>query len=417
MPVKLDEIYEAEVESLENEGNGVCKVNGFIIFVPKVLKGEKIRFRITEIKKNFARGKLINIITPSKNRVESKCPYYEECGGCNLRHQNSKENLKFKQEKVKNAITKIGKINVKIEEIIPSFKENNYRNKANFKVENDRIGFYQEGTYQLADIENCMLLENEINNALLVIRDYIKVSANDIKTITVKYGNALDDILIDIYSTDKNDIKICNYLIENIKKLKTLIFNNEIIYGDGYIKQIINDLMFNCSSKSFFQVNSMQTEKLYKTAIKEANINENDVVLDLYCGTGTITNLVAQHAKKVIGIEIVEDAVKDAIKNSEINNIKNTTFICGDANKKIELIKEKLNVIIVDPPRSGVDKKAINIMKKINPEKIVYISCNPVTLARDLNLLNDLYKIKKVIPVDMFPNTSHVETVCILERK
>ncbi len=417
MPIKIDDIYESEVLFLENEGAGVCKVKGITVFVPKTLVGEKIRFRITEIKKNYARGKLIEIISPSPDRTESLCPYYEECGGCDLRHQSDNKNLEFKRQKVQTAVSKIGKINIKVEEIIPSFKNENYRNKASFKVEEDRIGFYGSGTYQLVDINYCRLLEEEINNALSVIRKYLKENKNDIKEVTIKHGNAMNELLIDIYSTNKKDAKIKDYLVSNVVNLKTLVFNGKIVYGNGYISQISNGLMFNCSADSFFQVNGVTAEKLYETAIKEAKLSKNDVVLDLYSGTGTISSIVSSYVKKVIGIEIVEDAVLDANCNIRINNISNVKFICGDAAKEISKIKEQIDVIFVDPPRKGINRDAIAIMKKISPRKIIYISCNPVTMARDLSYLSNMYDVKKIIPVDMFPKTNHVECVCVLKLK
>lgn len=414
--IKIDEIYEVEIIGLENEGMGVCKIHGMVVFVPKTLIGEKVRVRITDIKKNFARGKVVEILESSSKRCESKCPYYDECGGCNLRHQEEEENLKFKKEKVETALKRIGKLDVKVENVLQSFKEDNYRNKVSFKVEDTRIGFYGEGTYQLIDIDYCLLAQNEINDALMVIRKYLMENKNEIKSITVKYGNAMNELLIDIYSLNDKDIEILDYLTINIKNLKTVIYNEKVVYGTGYIKEISNGLMFNVSAKSFFQVNGTQAEKLYETAINLAKLKD-DVVLDLYCGTGTITSIVAGHAKKVIGIEIVEDAIIDAKENLKINNINNVQFICGDAAKEIAKIKEKIDVIFVDPPRKGVDRKAIAVMKKLSPKKIVYISCNPVTMARDLSYLNDLYEVKKVVPVDMFPNTAHVECVALLEKK
>ena len=415
--LKIDEIYDTYVIGLENEAQGVCKINGMIVFVPKVLVGEKIRIRITEIKKNFARGKAVEILEESKEIIESKCPYYEECGGCDLIHQTIDENLKFKREKVYNALKRIGKIDVDVEKCVPSFKNDNYRNKASFKVENDRIGFYKEATYQLTDIKECLLVENEINDCLKEVRNYIKNNNNKINSITIKYGNARGELLIDIYSLDEEDIKIIDFLIDKVSCLKTAIFNDKVVYGKGYIEEISNGLMFDVSSKSFFQVNSMQAEKLYDTAIKSAKLSKNDVALDLYCGTGTITMIVSKYVKKVIGIEIVEDAIRNAKQNMNINNINNVNFICGDATKEISKIKEKIDVIFVDPPRKGMDRKAISIMKKINPKKIIYISCNPVTMARDISYLTDLYDVKKVIPFDMFPNTAHVECVCVMERR
>ena len=416
--LKIDDIVTVKIEGLENEGCGVAKVNGMIVFIPKALVGEKAKIRITEIKKNFARGKVIDIIEPSLKRIKNNCPYYEECGGCNLRHQSDTENLKFKKEKVETALRKIGKIEINVDDVIQSPKNDNYRNKASFKLEKDKIGFYSSGSYQLVDIENCKLLENEINDCLYVIRNYIKQNKNNvIKEITIKRGNALGEILINVYSLDDSDIGIVNYLIENINNIKTVIYNEKVVFGNGYIGQITNGLMFNCSYNSFFQVNSMQTEKLYSTAIKLAKLNKNDVVMDLYCGTGTIASILSSYVRKVIGVEIVENAIIDAKENLKINNINNVSFICSDVTKAISKIKEKIDVIFVDPPRKGIDRKAIAIIKKINPKKIIYISCNPVTMARDLSYLNDLYNVEKVTPVDMFPKTAHVEAICVLERK
>ena len=415
--LKIDEIYETVITSLENEGCGVSKINGIVVFIPKALVGEKVRIRITEIKKNFARGKIVEILEKSNNRIKSKCPYYDECGGCNLRHQADTENLKFKKEKIETALKRIGKIDAKVEDVIPSFKNDNYRNKLSLKVEDDKIGFYGEGTYQLIDIDYCLLAHEEINKALKVIRTYIKEFKNKIKNVTIKYGNAMNELLIDIYSLSEEDVNIVNYLTSNIDNLETVIFNDKVLLGTGYIKEISNGLMFNCSSKSFFQVNGMQAEKMYDTAIKLAKLKKDDVVLDLYCGTGTIGMILSGHVKKVIGVEIVEDAIKDARQNLIVNGISNVDFICGDATKVISKIKEKIDVIFVDPPRSGIDRKAIAIIKKIMPRKMVYISCNPVTMARDLSYLNDLYDINNVVPFDMFPNTAHVECVCLLNLR
>lgn len=415
--LKIDEIYETVITSLENEGCGVSKINGIVVFIPKALVGEKVRVRITEIKKNFARGKIVEILEKSNNRIKSKCPYYDECGGCNLRHQTDTENLKFKKEKIETALKRIGKIDAKVEDVIPSFKNDNYRNKLSLKVEDDKIGFYGEGTYQLIDIDYCLLAHEEINKALKVIRTYIKEFKNKIKNVTIKYGNAMNELLIDIYSLSEEDVNILNYLTSNIDNLETVIFNDKVLLGTGYIKEISNGFMFNCSSKSFFQVNGMQAEKMYDTAIKLAKLKKDDVVLDLYCGTGTIGMILSGHVKKVIGVEIVEDAIKDARQNLIVNGISNVDFICGDATKVISKIKEKIDVIFVDPPRSGIDRKAIAIIKKIMPRKIIYISCNPVTMARDLSYLNDLYDINDVVPFDMFPNTAHVECVCLLNLR
>ena len=415
--VNIDDVVDVNVTALENEGNGVCKIGGMICFVPKVLPGEVARIRITERHKNFLRGKLIEIIEKSKDRCGVDCLYYGECGGCNLRHQLSKANLKFKKEKVETALRKIAKIDVKVENTIPCKKEDNYRNKASFKLEDDKIGFFEEGTYRLIDIKDCLLCENEINKVLKLVKKYINYNINEIKILTVKYSNEANELLIDIESNNNKDIKIKDYLINNISNIKTIIFNGKVVYGNGYIRHVTNNLAFNVSAKSFYQVNSMQTEKLYSEAINVAKLKKDDVVLDLYCGTGTISCILSKYVKKVIGIEIVEDAIKDAKNNLKINNIENVKFICADATKEISKIKENIDVIFLDPPRKGVDRKAIAIIKKIRPQKIIYISCNPVTMSRDIGYLSDLYDVKKVVPVDMFPNTSHVEVITRLDLK
>ena len=416
--VKENKLYDCVIENLDNEGSGVCKINGLVVFVPRALKDEKVKVRITNVKKKYAIAKLIDILSKSDSRVESSCPYYNECGGCNLRHQSYEANLEFKKNKVNTALKKIGKLDVFINYIVSSAKNDYYRNKASFKVENDKIGFYKENTYQLIDIDKCLLLEKEINNALFVIRKYLKNNLdNEIYGITIKYGNAFDEILIDISSKKDSDERLIDYLINNVSHLKTITYNDKVVYGNGYISQITNGLMFKCSSKSFFQVNSLMQEKLYDLAIKESNLSKNNICLDLYCGTGTISIIASNYVKKVIGIEINSDAISDAINNAKLNRINNVKFICGNANKEISKIKDKIDVIFVDPPRGGLDRKTIAFIKKINPNRITYISCNPVTLARDLSYFNDLYEVKKVIPVDMFPNTSHLESVCVLERR
>ena len=414
--LKIDELYDVEVTALENEGKGVCKVGGMICFVPKVLPGEKVKIRITEIKKNYARGKLIEILKPSDKRIDPGCPYYKDCGGCHLRHQSKEENLLFKKEKVETALKRIGKVDIKIDDVIPCIKNDNYRNKMSFKVEGSKIGFYEEGTYRLVDIDKCNLAENRINEILGIIKKYLEENENEIKIINVRESNITSELLIDIYSVNENDNGIASYLALN-ESVSTITFNDKVVYGHGFINEITNGLMFKVSASSFYQVNSVQVEKLYETAIKMAELTKDEVALDLYCGTGTIACIVSGYVKKVIGIEIVEDAIIDAKENLNTNNINNVRFICGDAAKEISKITEKVDIIFVDPPRKGIDRKAIAVMKKLSPKKIIYISCNPVTMARDISYMTDLYNVKKVVPVDMFPNTAHVECVCVLNLK
>ncbi|MEG2351591.1 MAG: 23S rRNA (uracil(1939)-C(5))-methyltransferase RlmD, partial [Bacilli bacterium] len=370
--IKIDEIYETTITSLENEGSGVGKVKGITVFVSGALVGETVRVRITQVKKNYARAKLIEIISPSITREKSECPYYGKCGGCNLRHQTEKENLNFKKAKIVTALKRIGKIDAEVQDVIPSLKVNNYRNKATFKVEKNKIGFYEENSYRLIDIDNCKLLEENINQCLIHIRNYIKSNDNQVKMITIKYSNAFGNLLVDVFSADEKDERIIKYLIDMDKNVKTIIFNDQVRYGDGYINQITNSLMFKCSAKSFFQINTVQTEKLYDTVMSVANLQRDDVVLDLYCGTGTLTNIIAKKVKRVIGIEIIQDAVFDAKENAKVNSINNVKFLCGNVLNEIKHINAKVNAIFIDPPRKGVEKSTLEVVLKIFPKKIIY---------------------------------------------
>ncbi len=413
--LKIDNIYECEIMYLENEGSGVTKINNFVIFVPKALVGELVKIKIVEIKKNYAVAKLLEIIKPSKHRVEPDCKYYNLCGGCNLRHQTQEKNIEFKQNKIDNAINKIGKININISSITESSQYDNYRNKAVFKVEKGKIGFYEQSSYFLVDISYCKLLNDNINKALKVIKDYLKDDIeNQIYEITVRYALASDELLIDILSKE-NEIKLVEYIKDNIKNIKSISLNSNLIYGDKYISEVVNNLMFKYSAKSFFQINTRQAENLYNY-ILNLDYNSNDIVLDLYSGVGTISSIISRKVKHVYGIEIEEEAIECANENIKLNNINNVTYIHGNADTLYK-IKDKIDVVILDPPRGGSNKKTLDQLLKLNPNKIIYISCNPVTLARDINYIyNFNYIINNIKAFDMFPNTSHVETVCLLQK-
>lgn len=412
--MKIDKIYECKIMYLENEGSGVARINNFVVFVPKTLVGELVKIKIVKIKKNYAVAKLLEIIKPSKYRIKPNCIYYDSCGGCNLRHQTSEKNLEFKKNKIDIAMNKIGKININTEDIIPSFQEDNYRNKAIFKVEKDKIGFYEQNSYFLVDISYCKLLNDKINNILLLIREYLKEHKNNkIYEITIRHTVANDEILVNILSKNE-EIEFINYLKE-IKNIKSISLNNKLVYGDKYISEVLNNLMFKYSAKSFFQVNTRQAENIYKYLL-ELDLHENNIVLDLYSGVGTIASIISKKVKHVYGIEIEEEAVEAANKNLKINNINNVTYMLGNADN-LNNIKDKIDVVILDPPRGGSNKKTLDNIIKLIPNRIIYISCNPVTLARDINYINNKYEVKSTKAFDMFPNTSHVETVCLLQKR
>ena len=406
----LEDKYEAKIIRLNNEGLGVALVDKFVVFVKNALVNEKVKIKITEVNDNYAKGEVINYIETSSDRVIPSCPFYEKCGGCNLMHMNYESQISFKKDKVKSIFKKISNIDIDIKDIIYD-KEYNYRNKVTLKVKNDKIGLYREKTNDIINVDKCLLLDNKINDELIKLELFIhRYKNNNISEIMIRVIN--DKIMLSLDTINK---EVRDSFINNFDHVESIYINNKLVYGNEFLKETINDLEFNISPKSFFQVNKNIMTKMYNKAISYI---KGGTTLDLYSGTGTLSMLASKKSKEVIGIEVVKDAVKDANNNIELNNIKNVSFICDKVENKIDELKnKKIDNIIMDPPRSGSDKKSLNSILEIEPKQIIYISCNPVTLARDYNTLNEKYKIKEITLFDMFPSTYHVETVMILEKK
>lgn len=397
-------------------------------------------------------GKVIEIITPSKARQETDCNTYKRCGGCNLRHMNYEETLKLKRNIVQNLINKSLKQKITVKETIGMEHPFFYRNKAQYPVgynKNGEIvtGVYAERTHEIVPIESCaiqMPISQEISKFIVQFMKENKISAYDEKTrvgairhIVVKVGIYTNEIMC-ILVTNEKKIPHEHELVEALKKkfpnITTIIKNinqkntnvimgieNQILYGTGYIKDRLGEFTFNISPMSFYQINPIQTEKLYNLAIQTANLSKEDIMLDLYCGIGTIGSFASTFVKQVYGIEIVEQAIIDAKENAKQNNIKNIEFYCGDVEEILETVLEKKkimpNVVFVDPPRKGLDENTIQNIIKIKPERLIYISCNPATLVRDLGKLEETYEIKEIQTVDMFPYTTHVECCSVLQLK
>ena len=398
--------YEGKVINQNNEGLGIIKNNDKIVFVPFCLPNEKVSYEIIKQNKKYDEGKLLDIIEISNERQEAKCPYYFKCGGCDLMHQKYEYQLKFKVNKVINNLKHIS--NMDIDNIdIEYDNEFNYRNHIILSVNKDKIGFYKNHTNEIIDIDYCLISNDKINNILKEIKEFInRYKENNIDRISIK---AYNEILINIES---NDFKLIHEFKEYVH-FDSLYINNMHILGNKQVTANLNNYKYNVSSTDFFQKNTEMTIKLYSYVKSLLNNDEN--ILDLYCGSGGIGIFVSDKVKSVLGIEIIEDAIKNAKENALINNVKNIKFICGKVEDNLENISE-IDTIIVDPPRVGLKRSAIEDILKINANRIIYVSCNSVTLSRDLNYLKDTYKIKSIKLFDLFPNTHHVETVVLLSK-
>lgn len=407
----INDIYETEIIRLNNEGEGIASIDNFLVFIKNALVNEKVKIKITDIKDNYALGEVLEILSKSEKRIESICPYYNECGGCNTMHMTYEKELEFKKDKIKSIFKKISNIDININNIYSNL-EYNYRNKVVLKVSRDNLGFYKEKTNEIINIEKCFLVNEKINDEIKNIISFISnYKDNNISEIMIRVIN--NEVM---FSLDNINASIKDGFINTFKHIDSIYINNKLEYGKEYLVEEIDDLKFNISPKSFFQVNKEISKMMYEKAV--SYINDSDLTLDLYSGTGTITSLASKKSKNVIGIEVIKDAVDDANNNIKINNIDNVSFICDKVENRIEELKEKnIDNIILDPPRTGSDKKTLKAILGIEPKQIIYISCNPVTLARDYNTLKEKYNIKEINAYDMFPRTYHIESLLVLERK
>ena len=400
-----------KVERFNNEGDGVCLYNNFVIFVKAALINEEIKIRIIDKKKNYAVGEIVEILIPSESRKIPLCPYYNTCGGCGLMHMDQNMQLELKKEKIKSIFKKICKIDVDIKEVC-AYNNLYYRNKITLRVEGNKIGYYKEKTNELVDITECLLCDKRINEILHEIREFINYySSHKISEVMIR--TAKDETMVYIDNINKRWL---NKFIEKLSNVNSIYVGDDLVYGIDSINQKINGLVFDMSPKSFFQVNLETASKLYEYALKD--VENQNITVDLYSGTGTIAISLAKKSRRVIAIESNKNAVKDAKNNMLLNGIDNIEFKGGKVEDLIKQLKDlNIDTLVLDPPRTGSDKLSLKMLLKIKPKNIVYISCNPVTLAKDYNILKEEYQIKEIKGFDMFPNTHHVETVMVLERK
>lgn len=450
MPVEKNKEYIVDIIDNGFEGEGIAKIEGYTIFIPNAIKGERIKILIVKVLKSHAFGKIVEIISPSKNRIKEDCTTYKRCGGCDLRHIEYKETLKMKQNAVQSLVNKTLKNTIQVQETLGMENPLYYRNKAQYPVGIDKngnatIGVFANRTHEIIPIETCLIQNKTSQELAKFIINFInenKISIYNehkqkglIRHIVTKVGIRTGEVMCILVINGKNipkEKELVHTIINNFPQVKTIVKNinmkntnvilgneNINLYGDGYITDVLGEYTFKISPHSFYQVNPIQAEKLYKIGVEAANITNNDVVFDLYCGIGTISLFMAQYAKKVYGIEIVEEAIRDAKENAKLNNIKNAEFIAGDVEKILDKLinKDKIipDIVMIDPPRKGMDAQSVENILKIEPKKLVYISCNPATLIRDLQKLEEKYEIKMIKPVDMFPFSKHIECIAVLE--
>ncbi|AMN34577.1 23S rRNA (uracil(1939)-C(5))-methyltransferase RlmD [Clostridium perfringens] len=454
--VEKNKEYIFDIISQGYEGEGIAKIdNKYPIFIEGALKGEKVKVRIVKVNKNFAYGKLMEVLEASEERVNPTCAIYKRCGGCKLQHASYKAQLDFKWDRVKDCVSKIGKLDPSIVKY-PLGMENpwRYRNKVQLPIGlingEVKIGFFAPRSHDIIDMESCLIQDEIGDKVVKLTREWIEKfnirpynvdgeydEKGIVRHIMIRRGFTTNEVMVVLVTNGEklpHKEEFVDLMVKNIPGIKSVIQNinskktnvilgleSKTLWGEDTISDYIGDFRFNISPLSFFQVNPTQTEVLYGKALEYANLTGNEEVFDAYCGTGTITLFLSQKAKKVYGVEIIPQAIDNAWINAKENKVENVEFFVGESEVVIpDLINNgvKADVVVVDPPRKGCDKKLLDAITNIDAKKIVYVSCDPSTLGRDLAILEENgYKTLEVQPVDMFPNTAHVENVAKLIKK
>ena len=451
MSIKKNAIYKTTITGMTAEGSGVGKIDGMAVFVSNTAIGDVIKTRIIKTAKNYAIGKIEEILQPSNDRIQYDCPYFSQCGGCVYRHISYKAECDIKYQRVKDAVSRIGGFdNLKIHPVVRSTDRNHYRNKAQFPIGKNNngnliMGFFAYHSHRIVDSDRCLLQPEIFTAVSTIVREWAvnyQIAPYDESThsgllrhLYIRIAEMTGEIMVCLIINGKT-IPHSKELIEklqNIHRFKSLQLNintertNVILgkkcitlYGSDFITDKLCGLTFNISPLSFYQVNRTQAEKLYSIVQNYARLRKDDILLDLYCGTGTIGLSMADKVQKLIGVEIIPQAIENARKNAVLNNVRNAEFICADAAKASMQLKVngiKPNVIIIDPPRKGCDKQLIETIVEMKPDRVVYVSCDCATMARDIKIFNELhYSPQEITPVDMFPCTAHVETVVLMSR-
>lgn len=454
--VEKNKEYIFDIISQGYEGEGIAKIdNKYPIFIEGALKGEKVKVRIVKVNKNFAYGKLMEVLEASEEKVNPPCAIYKRCGGCKLQHASYKAQLDFKWDRVKDCVSKIGKLDPSIVKYPLGMEEPwRYRNKVQLPIGlingEVKIGFFAPRSHDIIDMESCLIQDEIGDKVVKLTREWIEKfnirpynvdgeydEKGIVRHIMIRRGFTTNEVMVVLVTNGEklpHKEEFVDLMVKNIPGIKSVIQNinskktnvilgleSKTLWGEDTISDYIGDFRFNISPLSFFQVNPIQTEVLYGKALEYANLTGNEEVFDAYCGTGTITLFLSQKAKKVYGVEIIPQAIDNAWINAKENKVENVEFFVGESEVVIpDLINKgvKADVVVVDPPRKGCDKKLLDAITNIDAKKIVYVSCDPSTLGRDLKVLEENgYKTLEVQPVDMFPNTAHIENVALLIKK
>ena len=450
--LRKNDIIHLNITSATAEGSGVGKTDdGIAVFVPLSAVGDELEVRVLKVKKTYAFGKIEKILTPAPSRITPDCPHFSRCGGCVWRHISYEEECLLKWQKVCDAVRRIGGIDAEIKPILGSERTLRYRNKAQLPLGMSpdgklQMGFYAFHSHRIIDCADCALQPEIFAQVMQLTRGFLAQTDNDIydestgkgrlRHLYIRYGEVSGELMV-CYVVNGNGLKqedlLVKMLREGLPNLKTIVVNsnrektnvilgnkNRTVYGSGYIEDELCGLRFIISPFSFWQVNRAQAERLYQKAREYAALKGDEVLLDLYCGTGTIGLTMARDCRELIGVEIIPDAVRDAENNAAVNSICNARFLCADAPQAAaQLEKEGVcpDVVILDPPRKGCGEDLVKTIARMNPKRVVYVSCDPATLARDLKYFaENAYETHEVTPVDMFPRTAHVESVVMMTR-
>ena len=441
--MNLHKKHKIKIEDLGEGGEGIGRIDGLTVFVPGVVLGDEVEIEIVELKKNYAIGKVLTLITSSPSRVISPCPDFPECGGCQILDMDYQAQLDWKKNHLSQTLQRIGQITTPVDSVIGMEDPFHYRNKMSYPVDQTKIGLYQRGSHEIVSITDCQVHPKGVDRVLDIVRSHLNktITGYDevahqggLRQVMVRYGFDKKEMMIVLVTCDETNLAPLVEDLRAVPDIRTIIENknctrgnrilgnkNIILYGDGVIEEVLEEDTFAINPHSFYQVNTVQLKKMYQLVRELADLQGDELVYDIYAGLGTIGSYLSRQSKRVVSIEIVPQAIEAGVAAAKNNQRDNMDFILGKAEDVIGTLNEqgmRPDMVVVDPPRKGLDQKLIESLLEVMPDKIIYVSCKPSTLARDLNLFTQGgYQVDRIQPIDLFPHTTHVETVVLMSRK